>query len=112
MALTNEQNPMLAKAWANINGDTGTINDSWNISSMTDYGVGQYSVTLDITMTHARYPTVVTASFSGPTDGNVRSCREDDTAKTTTSVRVFMSRVTGTAEDNDNITIMVFGDRL
>ena len=46
----------MAKAWVNFNG-TGTvaINSAYNVSSITDNGVGQYSVNFGTAMTTANY---------------------------------------------------------
>jgi hypothetical protein len=46
----------IAKAWVNFNG-TGTvaIRDSFNVSSITDHGTGQYSVNFTTAMPNANY---------------------------------------------------------
>jgi hypothetical protein len=58
----------LAKAWVNFNG-TGTvaIRASYNVSSITDFGVGVYRVNLTTAMTDANYSVIangqITAAF-------------------------------------------------
>tara|TARA_Y100001937_G_scaffold78359_1_gene106255 strand:+ start:129 stop:518 length:390 start_codon:yes stop_codon:yes gene_type:complete len=49
----------LAKVWINFNG-TGTvaIRDSFNVSSITDNGTGNYTVTIDNDMSNANYSVV------------------------------------------------------
>ncbi len=52
----------LAKAWSKLNG-TGTISlyDSFNISSVTDNGTGDYTHTMTSAMSNANYSHVFTA---------------------------------------------------
>jgi len=54
------------RAWVNFNG-TGTvaIRASGNVSSLTDDGVGKYSVNFSTSMPDANYAAVVTAEESG-----------------------------------------------
>ncbi|MGJ8660394.1 MAG: hypothetical protein ACSHXL_00015 [Bacteroidota bacterium] len=58
-ALTGVANPV--KAWVNFNG-TGTvaIRDSFNVSSITDLGIGDYRVNFTTNMASANYAAVVT----------------------------------------------------
>ena len=60
-----------AKAWINFNG-TGTIaiRDSYNISSITDNGTGNYTVTIDNDMANANYAVVT----GGNRDNNNSNC--------------------------------------
>ena len=55
-----------AKAWANIDGSgTVAIRDSYNVSSVTDNGVGQYSVNFAIPMASANYAATCTPATGG-----------------------------------------------
>lgn len=56
------------KAWVNFNG-TGTvaIRASFNVSSITDNGVGQYTVNFTTAMQDANYSTVITTSNNAGT---------------------------------------------
>ena len=56
-----------AKAWVNFNG-TGTvaIRRAFNVSSVTDYSTGKYTVTFDTDMQDANYAVLAT---SGGTNG-------------------------------------------
>ena len=62
---TNEASG-LAKAWVNFNG-TGTvaIRASYNVSSITDNGTGDYTVNFTTAMVDANYAANVTASRDG-----------------------------------------------
>lgn len=44
-----------AKAWVNINGTTGAIRASFNVSSVTRNGVGDYTITFTNAMSDANY---------------------------------------------------------
>jgi len=77
-----------AKAWLNMNG-TGTIatRDSFNTSSITDNGVGDYTQTFSVAMPNANYsfqksvanagsgviPYTLTSGGGGPSVGSFRS---------------------------------------
>jgi hypothetical protein len=60
----------IAKAWVNFNG-TGTvaIRDSFNVSSITDNGTGNYTVNFTTAMSNANYAFSVSASDPGTADG-------------------------------------------
>lgn len=45
----------IAKAWVKFNGTTGTVLDSYNVTSVTRGGVGDYTINLSITMANADY---------------------------------------------------------
>jgi hypothetical protein len=45
----------IAKAWVNFAGATGTINGSFNVSSVTRNGTGDYSVNFTTAMPNANY---------------------------------------------------------
>jgi len=66
---SNEQSG-LAKAWVNFNG-TGVvaIRASYNVSSITDNGTGNYTVNFTTAMPDANYATSVCASDPGVADG-------------------------------------------
>ena len=50
----------VAKAWVNFNGQgTPSIRDDFNISSVTDYDTGSYTVSFDTNMPNANYCVVV-----------------------------------------------------
>ena len=54
----------LAKAWTNINGGSGTpvVRDSFNNSSLTDNGTGDYTLALTSSMNNADYSLQTTGS--------------------------------------------------
>jgi hypothetical protein len=60
-----------AKAWVSFNG-TGTvaIRASYNVSSITDNGTGDYTVNFTNSFADVNYATTVTAGSSGPTSSS------------------------------------------
>ena len=71
----------LAKAWAGGADDGTTINDSFNITSRTDEGTGNY----DYTLTNALSQEIDHGGVGGMCFGSARVCR-GASAATTTSV--------------------------
>jgi hypothetical protein len=60
----------IAKAWVNFNG-TGTvaIRDSFNVSSITDNGTGNYTVNFTTAMPNANYSWSSVSGSAGVTNG-------------------------------------------
>lgn len=60
--LTNQE-PRMATAWVNFNG-TGTVSirDQYNVASLTDIGVGRYSVTISSSLSDTNYSVISSAS--------------------------------------------------
>ena len=85
--------PGTAKAWVNFNG-TGTvaIRASYNVSSITDNGTGDYTVNYTTAMTDSSYSVVSTAQRgdgAGGIIGQVQGTTSNAyTSITTTSARI------------------------
>jgi|TARA_R100000455_G_C6263700_1_gene118973 hypothetical protein len=102
-----------AKAWINFNG-TGTvaIRDSFNVSSITDNGQGDYTVTMTTAMSNTNYAVQAT-SGDGATSA-VRGCGVMNSL-TTTTFRVQPNFTGGTlnglfSRDDPIVCCSVFGD--
>ena len=90
----------IAKAWVNFDG-TGTvaIRDSFNVSSITDNGTGNYTVNFTTAMPNANYSAVVAASDNGAT--TLRTVKvEDSPAPTTSNFIIRTIDTTNTAMDS------------
>ncbi len=63
----------LCRAWVNFDGTTSPINirASYNVSSITDNGVGDYTVNFTTAMPDANYSPVITTSRDGVGQGSV-----------------------------------------
>ena len=102
----------LAKAWVNFNG-TGTvaINASGNVSSITDNGVGDYTVNFTSAMIDANYSPVVSCSYRS---GNYNTAHIFTTgggtiqAPTTGGFRMQLSTITLGMGDSEYVTATIF----
>lgn len=97
----------LAKAWANLNG-TGSIalRDSFNISSTTDNGTGDYTFSFSNAMNNSDFSASGAASQLGT--ANERGMHPS--AFATGSLRVRIGIGGGTATDADGVFTSVHGD--
>jgi hypothetical protein len=66
---TSATNPILgsSKAWANFAGATGTINGSFNVSSVTRNSTGNYTVAFTAALPNTNYA-VATSCYCGDTN--------------------------------------------
>jgi hypothetical protein len=85
------------RAWVNFNG-TGTvaIRASGNVSSITDNGVGDYTVNFTTAMPDANY-TITSGMYDTNGTGNVYMTPQTWSTKATGSVKVFSSNLQGSA---------------
>ena len=81
---------LIPTAWVNFNG-TGTvaIRDSEGVSSITDNGTGDYTVTFTVAMANTNYSTVI-----GGTQGMNTSTRSDTVGKVPAIYNVSTGSVT------------------
>ena len=98
----------LAKAWVNFNG-TGTvaIRASYNVSSITDNGTGDYTVNFTTAMTDANYATVATPS-SNASDSSLANIRSATTTPTASLVRIGCTSGSGTFIDPTFVNVSIF----
>ena len=101
----------VAKAWVNYNG-TGTIaiNDSYNVSSLTDDATGKYDVNFSTAMSSVNYVAVCDGRYLHD-DGNgsaIPSLRRE--APVTTKVGVRCHSSDGTAYDPLSAHVIVFAN--
>jgi len=101
---TTEQG-QLCKAWVNFNG-TGTvaIRASYNVSSITDVGVGEYRVNLTTSMSDANYSAVLSMQ---PTVSNNGSDTFVDNASTASIVSLIHYE-DGTRRDSNLVSVAIF----
>jgi hypothetical protein len=100
----------VCRAWVNFNG-TGTvaIRASFNVSSITDNGTGDYTVNFTTAMPDANY-SLVTMSNKAGTGDSIRCCNfiTDLASPAVGSCRISHAFVTGTPIDSSIITVAVF----
>lgn len=96
------------RAWVNFNG-TGTpsISGSGNVSSITDNGVGNYTVNLATAMPDTNYAWTGGTSNSGTGPGGASVCEYSSGGKTTTSLKIYTS-LADAYFDSPNINVAIF----
>ena len=97
----------VCRAWVNFNG-TGTpaIRASFNVSSITDNGVGQYTINITTALADTNFATLVSAG-----DTTVSSANSTMTyvgSKSTTTQFVAIRNGTNSDVDRDQILIAIF----
>ena len=103
-----------ARAWADLDGTgTATVDASGNISSVTDNGTGDYTLTFTTALPDANYNCVVTVS-----NYNVNQIRQGNlhsaSARTTASVRIQCYAIAGGGDtatflsDYDPVSVTIF----
>ena len=113
MALSKIQDEMLAlsgnacKAWVNFNG-TGTvaIRDSYNVSSITDNGVGDYTVNFTKDMSDVNY----TAAGMGGGAASINYALSPITLAVDSFRCLLQSSNSGADVDSANIHVIIFGN--
>lgn len=102
----------IAKAWVNFNG-TGTvaIRDSFNVSSITDNGTGDYTINFTTAMPNVNYSWIgIAKGIDGAVNYNYPSVgNRFSTTPATTSIRVGTAyQQGGSASDFDYVYVAVF----
>jgi hypothetical protein len=96
----------IAKAWVNFDG-TGTpaIRASFNVSSITDNGTGDYTVNFTTAMPNANY----SIACSNDQNSGLSVANPTGTSPpTTASVRILTWRANGTPEDSTRVSVNIF----
>jgi hypothetical protein len=102
-----------AKAWVNFNG-TGTvaIRSSFNVSSITDRGTGQYTINFATALSDTNYAMFASGSVSSGVDISEIAVATSGTltpeAPTTTSFKIFSYRDGVADVDPPYVCIAVF----
>jgi len=93
--------------WVNFDG-TGTIaiRQSYNVSSLTDNGTGDYTVTWDADFNTANYACVANGGSASAGSPNIPTCY----AQATGSSSITTEDEGGTARDSAVVTAVAFGD--
>lgn len=102
--------PGAAKAWVNFNG-TGTvaIGASFNVSSITDLGVGTYQVNFTSAMTDVNY--VVAGAAERVSDSRGAEISVNRTTRTTSGFNLLVNGSYGTGvdyRDSDGVFCVIY----
>jgi|TARA_B100000073_G_scaffold318938_1_gene297448 hypothetical protein len=106
----------LCKAWVNFNG-TGTvaIRDNFNVSSITDNGTGDYTVTFANAMANVNYAVAGACRFGSNNNADIMRVMSVNSAGTlanamqASSVRVNTCFQNGGEEDVQMVSVVIFG---
>jgi hypothetical protein len=106
---TNEQK-QIAKAWVNFNGTTspGTIRSSYNVSSVTKNGTGDYTVNFATAMADANYSPILSVGDASTTTTNYSANIKP--SQTTAAFGILNQSSGGLDTDLNIFTATVFGN--
>jgi len=100
----------LLKVWVHLNGASFGVDDSFNLTSATDNGTGDYTVTIANDMGNATYA----ALMGGRQDSaNIANCFPDGPSNMATGsvvIKGYNNDATPAARDYDPIIIGIAGD--
>jgi hypothetical protein len=99
------------RAWVSFNGtSTVAVNDSGNVTDITDHGTGDYSVNFTSPMPHANYSTTQMCGNDSDTATSHTMIFGANSARATTSVRIRGLNVasSGSTQDQSIINIAIF----
>lgn len=99
-----QYHPGVAKAWVKIQGSTGSIQASYNISSVSRSSAGVYVVTWGTAFSSADYTTFTTPLYA------VAALITQITVQTSTAVTTACNTVTPTATDPVSLFVAAWGD--
>jgi len=103
----------IVKAWINFNG-TGVIaiNDSFNVDSITDNGVGYYTITWDTDFGGTTYCWVGSARYWDDNNASAIVSNELSDTKTGAALQIAIESPNATGKrDSPEINIMAMGDQ-
>lgn len=96
-----------ARAWVNFNGvTTATIRASYNVSSVTRNGTGDYTVNFTNALADANYSAAISCKTDGVTD--IIAQVPGTGAKTTSSLRIQSVNAAGTLRDSQTNDVAIF----
>jgi len=97
-----------ALAWVNFNG-TGTvaIRSSYNVSSITDNGTGDYTVNFATALSDANYSMTASSGTPGTTAGYITY---NTTTPSTTALRLAAVSSLGTLFDASYVSVTIHGN--
>jgi hypothetical protein len=106
---TNEQK-QICKAWVNFNGSTAAIRSSYNVSSITKNGTGNYSINFSTALTDSNYSVCANMGNSvTPPASSVVYCYQP--SNTTSSCNVIVSdNNTDLLQDSPMVCVQIFGN--
>ena len=105
----------VALAWVNFDGTTNTngqcsVRQHLNVTSVTDNGTGDYTITFTNAFSDADYVVVGSSGGSNNTSNGAVYQYDQATAKTTSACRVLTMTTGGGVVDTPHVAVAFFGD--
>ena len=97
-----------AVAWVNFIGSTAVVRSSYNVTSVSRTGTGQYTITFTNAMPDANYAVGGTSSTDGSTNGFLLA--PGNTGRATTSISVISYSYAGSLYDGQAVSVIIFGN--
>ncbi len=105
-----KNSPGVAKAWIRFDGTGSTsIDGSYNITSLTDNGTGQYGITIATNFSNANYS--VTGTSSGTTQTEVNAIFVDGNSPPAVGSFDVLVSTEGGATNREILSLSIFGDQ-
>jgi hypothetical protein len=95
------------KAWVNFDGGTSIIRGSGNVTSITDNGVGEYTVNFTTAMPDINYAAVGSAG-NGSSSTSFGVATSASVAPTTLAVRLAVRSTGNTLTDTEYTSVAIF----
>ena len=99
----------LAKTWLRMDGDTIAINDSLNITSITDQAVGNYRVAIANDMANANYA-ATTGAGGAVSNNTLMNCATPGDALGAGTIDLDLQYQHATANDPEIVSFALHGD--
>ena len=101
--------PVAIRAWVRFDGSSGTISQSYNVSSVTRNSGGDYTVNFSTALTDTGYALAGSAAFANGS-AYYGVLESTTTARSTSAVRILIIPNSGTPADSTIVTLMVVGN--
>jgi len=95
----------IAKAWVNFAGATGTVNSSFNVSSVTRTATGAYTINLTTAVPNTNFATASSFVLGA---GNTAVIYENSSSARTTSTYLLCANSGGTVFDPTYVSTSLF----
>ena len=101
----------LAKVWCRADADGATLLDSFNMTSITDNGTGDYTPTFANDFSNALYSLTATAQHGSGDNNDSRIMTQQDRNVTAGASRIRRTTANGASNENDgDYNVSVHGD--
>ena len=103
----------IAKAWGNFNGSSGSVNSSFNVSSVTRNATGDYTINMTTAMPNTDYSVVGSCQTNNSASVQIAvpwwsTASNTLISPTTTAFRLSSSQSSGAGADSIRIFFAVF----